>query len=115
MATTTATELAQRKCKPLAPGTPALDERRVSELLKAVPGWELRDNGKQIARTFKFKNYYETMAFVNAVAYIAHHQDHHPDLEVGYNTCVVQFSTHSVGGLSENDFIFAAKLNALTG
>src|SRR4051794_8988825 len=96
-------QLLGSKGKARAPGTPALNAKRVSELLSAVSGWELRD-GKEIARTFKFKNYYETMAFVNAVAWVAHGQDHHPDMEVGYNKCVVRFSTHSVGGLSDNDF-----------
>jgi 4a-hydroxytetrahydrobiopterin dehydratase len=62
---------------------------------------------------FQFKNYYETMAFVNAVAWVAHREDHHPDLEVGYNKCTVRYSTHSVGGLSENDFICAAKVDSL--
>src|SRR4051812_18023301 len=104
--------LATRHCQACAPGTPALDSRKVSEMLKQVPGWELRD-GKEIARAFKFKNYYETMAFVNAVAWVAHGEDHHPDMEVGYNKCVVKYSTHSVGGLSENDFISAAKVNEL--
>ena len=80
-------------------------------MLRHLPGWE--HGGGEIARTFKFKNYYETMAFVNAVAWVAHGEDHHPDMEVGYNKCGVRFSTHSVGGLSENDFISAAKVNAL--
>jgi 4a-hydroxytetrahydrobiopterin dehydratase len=108
----TTEELVRSTCKACAPGTPALDGAQVSGLLKSVPGWELRES-KEIARTFEFKNYYETMAFANAVAWIAHGEDHHPDMEVGYNKCVVRFSTHSVGGLSENDFISAAKVNAL--
>lgn len=108
----TTDQLLHSKCKACAPGTPALNSAQVSDLMKAVPGWELRES-KEIARSFKFKNYYETMAFVNAVAWIAHGEDHHPDMEVGYNKCVVKFSTHSVGGLSENDFISAAKVNAL--
>jgi 4a-hydroxytetrahydrobiopterin dehydratase len=103
--------LAARHCKPLAKGTPALAAERVTALLKQVPGWEQR--GGEIARTYAFKNYYETMAFVNAAAWVSHREDHHPDLEVGYNKCRVRYSTHSVGGLSENDFICAAKLDAL--
>jgi len=79
--------------------------------LHAVPGWQAKDGA--IAKAFPFKNYYETMAFVNAVAWIAHNEDHHPDMEVGYNKCTVKYSTHSVGGLSENDFICAAKVNSL--
>jgi len=104
-------ELSAKHCHACSPGTPPLSEAQINEKLKAVPGWEYEN--KEIARTFKFKNYYETMAFVNAIAWVAHHEDHHPDLEVGYNTCKVRFSTHSVGGLSENDFIMAAKVNAL--
>jgi len=68
---------------------------------------------KEIRRTFAFKDYYASMAFVNAVAWIAHREDHHPDMAVGYNKVTVVFSTHSVGGLSENDFIGAAKIDAL--
>jgi 4a-hydroxytetrahydrobiopterin dehydratase len=106
-----ASDLASKKSAPLPKGTPALDARRVAELLRHLPGWE--HGGGEIARTFKFKNYYETMAFVNAAAWVSHREDHHPDLEVGYNTCRVRYSTHSVGGLSENDFICAAKLESL--
>jgi 4a-hydroxytetrahydrobiopterin dehydratase len=80
-------------------------------LLGLLPGWG-RSN-QEINKTFGFENYYQTMAFVNAVAWVAHGEDHHPDLEVGYNRCRVRFSTHSAGGLSENDFICAAKIEAL--
>jgi 4a-hydroxytetrahydrobiopterin dehydratase len=105
------TDLAAKKCRPCERGTPPLDPRRVADLLKQLPVWE--HVGGQIVKSFKFKNYYETMAFVNASAWISHREDHHPDMEVGYNTCRVRYSTHSVGGLSENDFICAAKLEAL--
>jgi 4a-hydroxytetrahydrobiopterin dehydratase len=84
----------------------------IARRLAGLPGWQ--SNGKEIHRVFNFKNYYETMAFVNAVAYVAHGQDHHPDMEVGFNKCTVRFSTHSVGGLSEKDFVGAAKVDALT-
>jgi 4a-hydroxytetrahydrobiopterin dehydratase len=103
--------LAARKCKACEGESGKLSEQQINLLLGDAPGWQRTDN--QIARTFKFKNYYETLAFVNALAWISHREDHHPDLEVGYNTCRVQYSTHSVGGLSENDFICAAKLEAL--
>ncbi len=75
--------------------------------------WSVDDRGVTIQRSFRFKNYYQTIAFVNALAWVAHHEDHHPDLEVGYNRCVVRYSTHSVGGLSENDFICASRIDAL--
>ena len=76
-----------------------------------MSGWEEKEGG--IVKTFTFKNYYETMAFVNAVAFISHQEDHHPDIEVGYKTCKVRYFTHSIKGLSENDFICAAKVDAL--
>jgi len=82
-------------------------------MLRAIPGWEPLEL-TQIRKTYRFKNYYETMAFVNAVVWVAHREDHHPDLEVGYNRCTVRYSTHAVGGLSENDFICAAKCDALS-
>ena len=88
-----------------------LNDSQVSERLKKVSGWEKQ--GDAIRKAFAFKNYYETMAFVNASAWISHREDHHPDLEVGYNKCTVTYSTHSVGGLSENDFTCAAKIEAL--
>jgi len=89
----------------------ALNSSEVSKRLKSLNGWSLAEGA--IQREFKFKNFYETMAFVNAVAWIANKEDHHPDMEVGYNKCLVKFSTHSVGGLSQNDFICAAKVDQL--
>jgi 4a-hydroxytetrahydrobiopterin dehydratase len=103
--------LARMKCEALPAGTPALTRARIDELLGEVPGWSY--DGKTISKVYAFKNYYETMAFVNAVAWIAHAEDHHPDMSVGYNRCRVEFSTHSIGGISENDFICAAKIEAL--
>ena len=74
-------------------------------------GWE--KVGKEIRKTFGFKNYHETMAFVNASAWVSHHEDHHPDMSVHYNKCVVAYSTHDADGITLNDFICAAKLDAL--
>ena len=90
-----------------------LSEARDRELHQELPEWAVVEDGHALSRTFEFKNYYRTMAFVNALAFIAHGEDHHPDLGVHYNRCVVRFSTHDVGGLSENDFICAAKAQAL--
>ena len=104
-------DLLGRKSQELKPGTPPLGEDRVTALLSHLSGWQ-RDGGR-ISKTFQFRNYYETLAFVNATAWISHREDHHPDLEVGYNRCTVSYSTHSVGGLSENDFICAAKVEQL--
>ena len=88
-----------------------LPSDQIAQQLKQLPGWQ--QQGDEIAKTFNFKNYYETMAFVNATAWISHHEDHHPDLEVGYNKCKVRYSTHSVGGLSEKDFECARKIETL--
>ena len=104
-------ELARKKCVPCEGGVAPLTPEQVRPMLKGLQGWELE--GKGIAKTFKFANYYETMAFVNATAWISNREDHHPDLEVGYKTCKVRFMTHAIKGLSENDFICAAKLDAL--
>jgi 4a-hydroxytetrahydrobiopterin dehydratase len=108
------TALKERNCRPRE-GESALDRDAASSYLAESPGWALNDTGTAISRTFRFRNYYETIAFVNALAFIVHRQDHHPDLEIGYNRCTVRFSTHSVKGLSENDFICAARINSLTG
>ena len=104
--------LAEKRCKACAPGTPALSQNQISLLLPELPEWELRSG--ELCREFKFTDYHHTMAFVNAVAWIAHREDHHPDMKVGYNRCEVRYSTHSVNGLSENDFISAAKVDALS-
>ena len=107
-------DLLSRHSKPLAKDSPAMDAATAQALLKQLHGdWSIVDSGAAIQRSFKFKNYYETLAFVNAMAWIVHREDHHPDLEVGYNRCDVKFSTHSVNGLSENDFICAAKIDTL--
>jgi 4a-hydroxytetrahydrobiopterin dehydratase len=108
-------DLSARSCKPCEGGMPALAQADAQRLLAQVPGWTLNETASEIRRTFKFKNYYETMAFVNALAWIAHREDHHPDIEVGYSRCAVRYSTHAVKGLSENDFICAAKVNRLLG
>jgi 4a-hydroxytetrahydrobiopterin dehydratase len=104
-------ELASKTCSPRHGA--ALSPEDAGKLLGALRGWSLTDGAKQLRRSFAFENYWKTMAFVNAVAWIAHQQDHHPDMTVGYNTLTIVFSTHSVGGLSENDFICAAKVDAL--
>jgi len=108
------TDLRDRTCQACATGTPPLEATRAMELLARLsPGWAIAEDGRSIWRSFGFADFYETMAFVNAIAWIANAQDHHPDLEVGYDHCRVTFSTHSVGGLSDNDFICAAKVDAL--
>ena len=104
-------DLADRKCKtPKKTDLPVAPEL-ASKMITKLPGWKM--DPKSLTRTYSFENYYQTMAFVNAVAWIAHQEDHHPDLTVGYNKCDIRYSTHAVGGLSENDFICAAKVNRL--
>jgi 4a-hydroxytetrahydrobiopterin dehydratase len=102
------TALASQKCKPRK-GESALERAKIGELLPALPGWESSDGGKSIGKTYSFEDFYETLGFVNAIGWMANKQDHHPDLEVGYNRCAVRWSTHDVAGLSMNDFICAAK------
>ena len=104
-------DLARKKCVPCEGGVAPLSPEQVKPLLKGLPGWALE--GGMIAKTYTFKNYFETMAFVNAVAYISHREDHHPDLVVKWGACKVSYVTHAIDGLSENDFICAAKLDAL--
>ena len=84
---------------------------QIDTLLASAPGWSLVDGA--IQKRYDFADYHRTMAFVNAAAWVAHGQDHHPDLLVSYNRCTVRYNTHSVGGISINDFICAAKLDAL--
>jgi 4a-hydroxytetrahydrobiopterin dehydratase len=104
------TSLETKHCKPCEGGTPPLSSEKITELLKQIEGWDLFD--RLIGKVYNFKNYYQTMAFVNAVAWISHREDHHPDMIVSYNKCRVEYSTHAIGGLSENDFICAAKIDA---
>jgi 4a-hydroxytetrahydrobiopterin dehydratase len=107
--------LVEKRCTACTPETPRIPASELSQYLAQAPGFSADSAGTRIERTFRFKNYPETMMFVNAVAALAHREDHHPDLEVGYDKCKVSYSTHAIGGLSENDFICAAKVNALVG
>ena len=105
--------LAQAHCSARKGSEHKLNQARVAELILEVPTWSLTEEGRALCRTFRFDNYYQTIAFVNALAYIAHAEDHHPDLGVHYDRAMVRYSTHDVGGLSENDFICAAKADLL--
>lgn len=102
--------LAQQHCKPLEGHAP-MPAAQIETHLAQAPGWALVDGA--IQKTYGFDDYHRTMAFVNALAWIAHAEDHHPDLQVSYSRCTVRFNTHSVGGISINDFICAAKVDAL--
>jgi 4a-hydroxytetrahydrobiopterin dehydratase len=103
------TDLLHARCQARAGHAMSADD--ITHHLTQVSGWRHVDG--RIEKTFEFKNFHETIAFVNAVAWIAHVEDHHPDLAVSYDRCVVRYSTHSVGGISINDFICAAKVDAL--
>lgn len=103
-------DLATQSCQRLE-GHSAMSVADVERQLKHIQGWSL-DHGA-IQKTFAFDDYHRTLAFINALAWIAHRQDHHPDIAFGYNRATVRFNTHSVGGISLNDFICAAKVNAL--
>lgn len=106
--------LAARKCKPCEGGAPPLSSTEAAKLLTQISGdWALTENARAIKRRFAFRDFYRTMSFVNALAHIANIEDHHPDLEVGYNYCHVTFTTHAVKGLSENDFVCAAKVDLI--
>jgi 4a-hydroxytetrahydrobiopterin dehydratase len=107
-------DLVNRKCVPCEGGVPALDAGRVDELLPEVPGWRAAEDRRSLHRKFRFPDFRRTMAFVGRMADVAEAEGHHPDFCVRYNILDVTLSTHSVGGLSDNDFILAAKLSRLT-
>ncbi len=107
-------ELAKKRCIPCEGGVKPLDADTAAELLKQLSSeWKLVNGGTKIEATFGFKNYYQTTAFVNAAAYVAHREDHHADIAFGYKTCTVTYWTHASDGLTENDFICAAKIDEL--
>jgi 4a-hydroxytetrahydrobiopterin dehydratase len=108
------TELVERQCKPCEGGVPPLTPDAAKELMSALnPNWSISQDGKWIRRTFAFTGYSRTIGFVNALAWIANTEGHHPDLEVSYDKCVINYMTHAIDGLSENDFICAAKIDRL--
>jgi len=104
-------DLSNKQCKPCEGGIPPLTQPEIDELMKQLEGWQ--QQGQTIVKTYSLKNYYHVIAFVNAVAWMTHREDHHPDLKVTFNSCTVEYSTHAIKGLSENDFICAAKVDAL--
>jgi len=105
-------DLAKGKCKPCEGGVPPLSADEIATLMKDLKGWLVVDG--KLRKDYKFADHYVTMTFVNAVAWISHQQGHHPDLAVGYNTCRIEYITHAIGGLSESDFICAAKIDLLS-
>ena len=107
-------DLSSRRCESCEGIGAALNAEQINHLMPQLdPSWQVSNNHKEIKKSFSFKNFYETMAFVNAIAWIANAENHHPDLEIGYNYCHVRFMTHALNGLSHNDFICAAKIDTL--
>lgn len=107
-------DLSTKRCLPCEGGVPALDAQACAKLMPQLqPHWKLAEDHQSLTAAFEFKNYYHTTAFVNAVIYVAHREDHHPDISFGYKSCEVRYWTHAVGGLTENDFICAAKIDSL--
>ena len=105
-------DLEKKHCVPCEGGVDPLDEDAVKQIAKAIdPQWSIAEDFKSISRKFKFDGYNKTISFVNAVAWIAESEDHHPDLTVKYGSCIVLYTTHAISGLSENDFICAKKID----
>ncbi len=110
----THTKLADRRCVPCEGGVAPLTASEAAEFMARLgKHWTLSEDGRKITGHFEFKNYFRTLSFVNAAAYIAIHEDHHPDIAFGYKNCDISYWTHAIDGLSENDFICAAKTDAL--
>ena len=107
-------ELTAQRCEPCEGGVTPMDRDEAERLMDQLhEDWSLTEDGGEIHRDFHFKGFNKTMGFVNAIAWIANSEGHHPDLEVGWGHCLVRYTTHAIGGLSQNDFICAAKIDAL--
>ena len=105
------TDFSERRCMPCEGNVRPFTLAEIKKIMPALSGWEYHDGW--LERTFAYANYYQTMAFVNAVAWLAHMENHHPDMEVGYNKVLIRYKTHAINGLSENDFICASKINKM--
>lgn len=106
-------DLTQRHCVPCEGGVDPIPREQALDMLADLPGWQLSEDGRLIRRRFEFRGFFRTMSFINAMAWIVNQENHHPDFSAGYNYCEVGFTTHAIDGLSENDFICAAKVSAL--
>lgn len=107
--------LIQKRCKPCEGGTEPLSRNQAEEYLRLLSGWSLREDAKAIRKEYKFKNFREVIAFFNRIAEVSEEENHHPDLRIGYSRVGVELSTHATKGLTENDFILAAKFDACKG
>lgn len=107
-------DLSTKHCESCEGIGAALNAEQIQHLLPQLnKKWVVSDDYRGISRSYSFNNFYETMAFVNAIAWIANTENHHPDLNIGYNYCSVSFMTHALNGLTHNDFICAAKIDSL--
>lgn len=107
-------ELSKKKCKPCEGGVDPLTKEAAEELLGQLkPEWMLIDSGRMLANTYAFRDFVETINFVNKIAAVAEEEGHHPDMTISYNNLGVELSTHAIGGLSENDFILASKIDQI--
>ena len=112
--TDSTTQLNQRRCLPCEGGVPALEPAAALALQAQLHArWQLDSQARELAADFEFRNYFRTIAYVNAVAYVAMQEDHHPQIDFGYKQARIRWWTHAVNGLTENDFICAAKVDAL--
>ncbi len=105
--------LLNKKCIPCEGGVEPIDTAGAQKYLPDLPGWNLSEDGKKISKEFKFADFIGAINFVNRVADIANEEDHHPDIDIHYNKVLLELWTHAIGGLSENDFIVAAKADAV--
>jgi 4a-hydroxytetrahydrobiopterin dehydratase len=106
-------DLENKHCKACEGGVPPLTREEIAKLHPKVSHWNISADAKKISRDYKFQDFHHTMAFVNKIAAMANEEGHHPDMKVGYNYCTVEYTTHALNGLSENDFICAAKVDRL--
>ncbi len=106
-------ELSKKKCTACEGNITALNQQECESLLTQLNDWDIDSHHSSIEKKFQFKGFFRTMSFVNAVAWIANQEGHHPEINISYNQCHVRFTTHAISGLSENDFICAAKVDAL--
>ena len=104
-------ELTKKKCVPCEGGMPPLNEGEIAKFLEQVPTWKVEDN--RVTKQFNFDDFEEAMKFVNKVALIAEREGHHPDIDIHYSQVIIELWTHAINGLSENDFIIAAKIDEL--
>lgn len=105
--------LKDQSCEEMSKGSKGLIIPTIEGMMNSIPGWDVALSYMSLDKTFKFKNYHQTISFVNAVTWIAHKEDHHPQICFGYNECKVTLTTHAIKALTRNDFIVAAKINAL--